>query len=158
MVPTVLAMPTTNVRKHVRRLRDGRVIQVRAHTRRLAATPMVVGAGGIVVVLFMIFGVGLILSQTSQNTALPERGVSTAPVRLARVQADLAQALRAARQLAGISQRQAAALAGMSQSEIASFEEGTLVPDAAEVDALCKTYGVTPEARNELMELQWKTQ
>ncbi len=46
----------------------------------------------------------------------------------------------------------------MSESEIASFEEGTLTPDATDVDALCNAYGLTPEARNELMALQWKTQ
>ncbi|WP_372500202.1 helix-turn-helix domain-containing protein [Sphaerisporangium perillae] len=158
MVHTVLAMPTTNVRKHLRRLRDGRVVQVRAHPRRLPTNPVIVGGGGLIVALFMLFGIGFILSQTGQTPAVPGRGASTAPVRLAGVHADLAQALTAARQHAGMSRVQAATQAGMSESEIASFEEGTLTPDATDVDALCNAYGLTPEARNELMALQWKTQ
>ena len=67
--------------------------------------------------------------------------------------AQLARQLRALRQAAGLGGIEAGRRAGISQSKISKLERGLLLPQVADVEALCRVYGAAPEDREELLGL-----
>lgn len=50
--------------------------------------------------------------------------------------------LRAARVNADLSQKEAAKKLGVSNNTLCNWEKGVSYPDAGQIDALCKLYGV----------------
>ena len=67
--------------------------------------------------------------------------------------ARLARGLRALRQAAGLSGIEAGRRAGISQSKISKLENGLLLPQVADVEALCRAYGASPTDREALLRL-----
>lgn len=51
--------------------------------------------------------------------------------------------LRAARVNAGYSQKEVAVMLGVSNKTICSWEKGETFPDAEQITALCKIYGIS---------------
>ncbi|MEO3814273.1 helix-turn-helix transcriptional regulator [Sphaerisporangium sp. B11E5] len=149
-------MPRVRVRSHVRRLSDGSVTRVREHFRGTPSPAAMVGAGGAALVVLII--VGLIFlwpNSPDPQPALSAQRTAAPPTYRAGVDPRLATSLREVRRSAGVSLEDAAARSGVPRSRITRFESGSALPDARELDALCRTYDLTPEVRNELMDLQW---
>ncbi len=67
--------------------------------------------------------------------------------------ARLARELRELRREAGLGGIEAARRAGISQSKISKIENGLLRPSPADVRALCRIYGASPQHQRELVQL-----
>jgi transcriptional regulator with XRE-family HTH domain len=65
----------------------------------------------------------------------------------------LARHLRALRQAAGLGGIEAGRRAGISQSKISKLENGLLLPQADDIEALCRVYDASSEDREELLRL-----
>lgn len=65
----------------------------------------------------------------------------------------LSATLRQLRMEAGLSGAEAARRAGLTQSKVSRAETGTFLPTEDDVEALCRVYRASPDARQELLEL-----
>ncbi|MBF8192490.1 helix-turn-helix transcriptional regulator [Nonomuraea sp. K274] len=134
----------TRVRGHWRRVAGGWT-WVREHHRGSPRTA--VGVGGGLGVIALVIG-AVLLWPTSPETAArstprPEVTVTRAP--LSPQHAQLAQALRAARQRIGFALGEAGERAGMSVTEIANLESGLITPTSADIAALSRVYQLSPD-------------
>ncbi|GAA1271214.1 hypothetical protein GCM10009677_25150 [Sphaerisporangium rubeum] len=128
---------------------------VRDHFRGNPSPAAAIGLGAAVLVVLVILGIIFLWPSSPEPPAVSVAPVAAAPAGQAGQSARLATSLRDAREESGMSLERAAAQADLSQETLSRFERGTLLPNARELDALCEAYEVTPEVRNELMDLQW---
>lgn len=148
-------MPRFNVRPQLRRLSDGSVTMVREHFRGNPSPAAAIGLGAAVLVVLVIVGIISLWPSSPEPPPVSAAPVAAAPAGQAGLSPRLATSLRDAREESGLSLARAATQSDLSQEKISRFERGTLLPNARELDTLCETYEVTPEVRNELMDLQW---
>jgi transcriptional regulator with XRE-family HTH domain len=65
----------------------------------------------------------------------------------------LSSQLRRLRMNAGLSGAEAARRSGLTQSKISRAETGLFLPTVAEIEALCRIYGATPDDRQDLVDM-----
>ncbi|MDH2426579.1 helix-turn-helix transcriptional regulator [Sphaerisporangium sp. TRM90804] len=159
------------VRGHVRRLGSGRLVAVREHVRNLPTRTLVTATGIAAVLAVVLVALAILLPSGDESTpAAP--AATTVPATdpppeaeplveppageaLPATRAALTRALRQARLAAGVTRTDAARRAGLATTRMATIEAGRVTPTAKEVDALCEVYRLTPERRNDVMEIQW---
>ncbi|TYB67249.1 helix-turn-helix transcriptional regulator [Nonomuraea sp. PA05] len=142
------------VRSHLRRLRSGKVIHVRSHSRRTSSPSGSSGTatsgllwGGLAMMVFLgvLFGVFLAttgnptpVASETEKTARPQ---PTAPATLPPgPEGEFAGRLREARMNTGLSRSEISALTGIAESTIDDFERALAVPSAETLKALSSAY------------------
>ncbi|WP_084774230.1 helix-turn-helix domain-containing protein [Nonomuraea candida] len=147
-----------SVRSHLRRLRSGKIVRVRAHKRRgpAAAAPAPTassdagGFGFIWLVLAALIVIGLLSggiatyansSQVASETNKTSRSATPRPSSLPPgPEGRLAGQLRDARENAGLSQKEVSVRTGIGQSTINDFERALAVPSAESMQELSSVY------------------
>ncbi|MFG1941605.1 helix-turn-helix domain-containing protein [Nonomuraea sp. NPDC048826] len=136
----------TEVRGHFRKKPSGGRAYVRPHTRRRAGA-VVAGGGGVIAVIGFIIAFGIASGDPPAHDAGQPKP-SLAPTTQAAMtgpQAQLASALKHARERIGFSLDEASKNARISSSRISEIERGITVPSAQEVNTLSQAYRLSQE-------------
>ncbi|MFB4289064.1 helix-turn-helix domain-containing protein [Nonomuraea sp. ATR24] len=146
-----------SVRSHLRRLRSGKTVRVRAHTRRgsaaVAPAPVVgsdAGMSGVFLLVLLLLFLGLLsggvtaLVNSSPVASETNKKSQSAPPEPSRLpegpEGRLAAQLRDIREKAGLSREEAAAQSGIAEATINDFEHALAVPSAQTLKALSSVY------------------